>query len=811
MIRRTFALLCLVLLGWTTPSIAGEAVAITPTDSTGALRLIGSGGLPILLTDDADDAAVLRAADNLRNDLATVAGTDKPATDAAFAIIAGTIHHNRRIDALIASGRLDTAGVTGNWEAFVQQVVDNPEPGIERALVIAGADRRGTIYGIYDIAERAGVSPWYWWADVPVTVQPELYVAKGRRTDAPEVKYRGIFLNDEEPALGNWAREKFGGVNAAFYERVFDLLLRSKANYLWPAMWGKSLWQEDPDSAALADRMGIILGTSHHEPMMRAHVEWERVGVGAWDYRVNSDRLKAFWKDGIDRTNGQDRLITIGMRGNGDEPMSEDTAITLLESIVADQRAIIAQETGMPAEETPQVWALYKEVQDYYDQGMRVPDDVTLLFSDDNWGNIRRLPKPGATRKGGYGVYYHFDYVGDPRNYKWINTTQIERVWEQMMTAHAHGADRIWLANVGDLKPMELPISFFLNLAWSPDRWPLEKLSCYYRTWAARQFGADHSAEIAALLAQSTRLNARRKPELIDADYYRSITRQDAAEIARDYAEMQRDANRISASLPPRSRSAFYELVAHPIEAMANLHAMRRAQAEGRTDDMRFAFATDRAIRAKYESLEDGKWHHMMSQTHISYIDWQQPEQDVVPQAADVKPAWASSARPSGQPMQGKPRFVEAGGRVVIEAPDFDRKMPAAGSTWRAIDNLGKWKGAITPFPLVGKVMEAGAGAGVEYAIDLAAPGMIALAVYASPSLDVLGSGKLRYAASIDGGSPVVADLLSGPDNVWDKAVADNIRIGLTVHRIDSAGPHRIRIWAIDRGVVIQRLVVSRQ
>jgi hypothetical protein len=202
-----------------------------------------------------------------------------------------------------------------------------------------------------------------------------------------------------------WVKQTFGGFNHAVYERVFDLILRLKGNLLWPAMWGKAIYDDDPASPGLADEMGVVLGTSHHEPMMRAHVEWARHGAGDWDYTTNAERLKSFWRTGIQRMKNNESLVTVGMRGDGDKPMTQGTAVGLLEKIIADQRQIIEQVTHKPAKDTPQVWALYKEVQDYYDQGMTVPDDVTLLFSDDNWGNLRRLPKPGQQRAGGYGIY----------------------------------------------------------------------------------------------------------------------------------------------------------------------------------------------------------------------------------------------------------------------------------------------------------------------------------------------------------------------------------------------------------------------
>ena len=793
------------------PPVSAQSVDVVESGVQGAFTLISETGVAEVVTDSADDVAVRRAAANLRMDLGKVAVTSLR-QNSALPIIVGTIGQSKIVDTLIASGELDVTTVTGKWEGFVQQVVEAPMPGVERALVIAGSDPRGTIFGIYDLSARIGVSPWHYWADVPVLKRKSLYVTAGRRTDAPKVRYRGIFINDEEPALGNWARGTFGGINAKFYERVFDLLLRSKGNYIWPAMWGKSLWQDDPESAKLAHEMGVILGTSHHEPMMRAHVEWQRAGAGKWNYETNEEALQKFWRDGIDRSNGKDRLVTVGMRGDGDEPMSETTAIALLEKIVMDQRQIIADSTKQPPAQSPQMWALYKEVQDYYDQGMQVPEDILLLFADDNWGNIRRLPQANNQRKGGFGVYYHFDYVGDPRNYKWLNNTQIERVWEQMSSARAHGADALWIVNVGDIKPMELPTSFFLDLAWNPENIPLEKVQSYYRDWAARQFGEAQAGEIAAILRDSSRMLARRKPELIDAGYYRTNDDNEADRIANEYTALDAKAKAVAGRLSDNQRSAFYQLVHHPIEAMANLHRMYRAIAEGRMVDAKEAFANDALIRQRYESLENRKWEHMMSQTHISYTGWQQPEVDVMPDAVSWKPEVLKREGPNARAVKGQKLFLEKDGWIVIDAPDYSRVDPAGAGAgaWKVIENLGHWKGAITLFPQTGASYAPSKGPGIEYDIALGAAGEISIAVYASPSLDVLNRGGLRYAVSVDDGKPVVGDLMVGDINQWGRAVADNIRIAVTKHRITRAGQHKIRIWGIDPGVVIQRLVVTR-
>ena len=259
-------------------------------------------------------------------------------------------------------------------------------------MIISGSDRRGTAYGVFEVSKRIGVSPWYWWADVPVKKKTDLFInANTYFSDAPKVKYRGIFINDEAPALSGWTREKFGGFNHKFYEKVFELILRLKGNYLWPAMWGNAFYYDDSLNIRSADEYGIVIGTSHHEPLMRAHEEWKYFGKGRkWNYDSTETGLKEYWKGGMQRA-WNEKIVSIGMRGDGDEPMSRPTATALLERIVKHQRQIIEEVTGKPASETPQLWALYKEVQDYYDKGMRVPDDVTLLLCDDNWGNIRSI------------------------------------------------------------------------------------------------------------------------------------------------------------------------------------------------------------------------------------------------------------------------------------------------------------------------------------------------------------------------------------------------------------------------------------
>jgi len=366
----------------------------------------------------------------------------------------------------------------------------------------------------------------------------------------------------------------------------------------------------------------------------------------------------------------RENIVTIGMRGDGDLPMTNGSNIALLERIVADQRRIIADVTRKPASETPQLWALYKEVQDYYDKGMRVPDDVTLLFSDDNWGNIRRLPAPRErARPGGFGVYYHFDYVGGPRNYKWINTNPIARVWEQMNRAYRSGADRIWIVNVGDLKPMEFPIQFFLDFAWNPDAIPAERLPAYTSDWAGRQFGAAYGTMIGGLITTYLKFAGRRKPELLDTATYSLDNYREAERIVADYDSLTARAEAIGRRLPTEYRDAYYELVLHPILGAANLNKLyvtvarnRRYAREGRavTNEVaaqaRALFERDADLSRYFNNvLAGGKWSHMMDQTHIGYTSWQEPPRNVMPRVDEIQVPVAADL---GVEVEGAPPMV---------------------------------------------------------------------------------------------------------------------------------------------------------
>ena len=702
---------------------------------------------------------------------------------------------------------------------------------------IAGADKRGTIYGIYSLSERLGVSPWTWWADVPVAKRDDVALYCGVSTDGcPKVKYRGIFINDEWPSFGWWCIDKFGGVNHKAYEHVFELLLRLKANFMWPAMWASAFYDDDPANGPLANEMGIVMGTSHHEPMALAQQDWKRRGIGDWNFKTNQQNLEKFWRTGIERCKDWETIVTVGMRGDGDEPMGASTEIDLLTKIVNRQRKIIADVTGKRANKVPQVWALYKEVLDYYEKGMKVPDDITLLLCDDNWGNVRRLPDANARhRKGGYGMYYHVDYVGDPRNYKWVNVTQVERIWDQMELCYDHGVREIWILNVGDLKPMEYPIQFFLDLAWNPERMKASDIHQHTVDFCKTQFGPEHAEEIAKMIALYTKYNSRRTPEMLDDQTYSIENYDEWARVRDDYRELENEALRVGYMLRREYADAYDELVLYPIVACSNLYDMYYSVARNKqlaakgdpeanvwADRVKTLYERDSLLTRHYNlEIADGKWNHMMDQTHIGYTYWQQPETQVMPAVAYV--------REDDKALNGTLLYVEGDGYVSFDAENSSRRS----GDWTLVPNLGRTGSSLTARTVTPDTW-------VEYDVEFANGGEPKLQIILSPTLNYGGNGHM-LAVSIDGGPEHDIDvhgLYGGGDadmsggqqtlslnagmgegwvpingklneNSWRKWVGENaIVVGEKLENV-SAGRHTIRIRPSDGAMVLQKVMID--
>ena len=499
---KKYILLAGMLLGVISAVDAAEQfVKFDKASADNALLLTGTKDT--IRYSPSDWKGVKMAVANLRHDLRSVTGSEYAP------VVVATVGKSE----IAKKYPKQSKQLKGKWEQYLI-FTDKGQ------LVILGSDKRGTIYGIYELSRQIGVSPWYWMADAPIAHHDQLYVLPGTYTDGePKVKYRGIFINDEWPSFGGWCGNQFGGINSKAYSHIFELLLRLKANYFWPAMWGSRFNEDDPKSPQLADDMGIVMGTSHHEPMMRAHKEYVRrkAEVGPWDYAQNPERIEKFFSDGLKRNSKYENIITIGMRGDGDVAMGngkDEDNIKTLGKVIEAQRRIIKDCYGKPASSVPQLWAIFTEVQRYYDAGFTVPDDVTLLFCDNNWGYIRRKGTAAERkRKGGLGLYYHIDMNGGPWNDRWVNTTTIPKLREQLHEAYASGIDRIWIINVGDLKPKEVPIDFIMDYAWNPDAVkPGDELPWLER-FSQSIFGKEYAKETADLIAKYSKYNLLRKPE----------------------------------------------------------------------------------------------------------------------------------------------------------------------------------------------------------------------------------------------------------------------------------------------------------
>ncbi len=755
---------------------------------------------------DNEQRGVLRAAKNLCADLKAVCGAEVSLGNASSStIVAGTLGSSKIIDEMVKNRVFDAKMIKGKREMYIIKVTDEQ-------VVIAGSDRRGTIYGIYELSRQLGVSPWYYWADVPTEHHSAVYLKKGVYTDGePAVRYRGLFLNDEAPCLTSWVKNTFGTNygDHRFYEKVFELILRLKGNYMWPAMWSWAFYADDPENMKTADEMGIMMGTSHHEPMARNHQEYarDRKGWGAWNYHTNQKNLDRFFREGIERMKGTDDVVTIGMRGDGDEAMSEEADTKLMERIVKNQRQIIADVTKRPAKETPQVWALYKEVLDYYDKGMKVPDDVLILLCDDNWGNVRRVPNAKERKhKGGWGLYYHVDYVGAPRNSKWLNVTPSQNMWEQLSLAYNNGIDGMWILNVGDLKPMEYPIQLFMDMAWKPSAVNVDVVGSHTEAFCKETFGKDQGPEAARLLNLISKINGRSTAEMLDA---RTYAIDEWPRVIREYQSLEVAALEQFSAISSEYRDAYRQIILFPVQAMSNLHQMYYAQAMNQklyqeknpecnrwADEMERCFKRDAELCAYYNKvMSGGKWDGMMTQKHIGYRSWNDDfaEGDVMPVVNRIKE------------QEGGNVFMEKDGYVAIEAEHYYQKNESADSPLLVIPGMGR--------TLSGVRIDGGS---LLYKWETTGDCQEATVhVIVKSTLDYLNKGGLEYEVSVDGGTPQTVNFNSNlnekPENIYSiyyPTVARRV-VESTVKFPMTKGMHTLKFAPKDPNIILEKIVID--
>lgn len=611
-----------------------------------------------ILYDASDAAVVKRAAELFAADVEAVTGRYPQVTSATGetgpAVIVGTVGGSALIRRLSEAGKIDTAPLEGAWERYLIQTVANPLPGIRKALVIAGSDRRGAAYGLFTLSELIGVSPWYWWADVPVKKHAALHVdAPPTYSQTPSVRYRGIFLNDEDWGLTPWASQTFeperGNIGPRTYAKVCELLLRLKANYLAPAMHPVSTsFNQIPENKLVADTFAIVMGSTHCEPLLlNTASEWDTQTMGPWNYDKNKEGINRVLTQRVRENSPYENVYTLALRGLHDGAMSTTLPmhekVRMLQQALLDQRQILAENIDRPVETVPQAFTPYKEVLEIYSNGLELPDDVTIVWPDDNYGYMKRLSGVREQRRTGRsGVYYHVSYLGVPHSYLWFSTTPPSLMYEELRKAYDTTADRLWLLNCGDLKGSEMQVSLFLDMAWDIGRFTADNVVTYPARWLAGIFGEAYYDRLEAMTREHLRLAFPRKPEymgwgyhwnrfdhnceqLTDTDF--SFTNYDEAPRRLEaYRKLGARAEALLHEIGDEARPAFYQLVYYPLRGAELMNRMTlggqrnrwyarqgRAATNAVRDEVQRCYDSLQVITRGYNSLLGGKWNHMMS------------------------------------------------------------------------------------------------------------------------------------------------------------------------------------------------------
>jgi hypothetical protein len=774
----------------------------------GDVALLTQNAVADIYVDPHDAAVTHIAARLLSEDLERVTSRKPlvkadPSALGRSAILIGTIGKSAVIDGLIAAGKLDVTNVSGKWEASVLTTIDHPLPDVDQALVIAGSDRRGTAFGVFELSEQIGVSPWYWWADVKPKHQENLIVKAGRYViGEPAVKYRGIFINDEDWGIRPWASTtfdpKFGNIGPRTYEKVFELLLRLKANYLWPAMHPAAPKEKAEkatrefgtveENIRLADDWAIVMGASHAEPMNRDNVAWNEKTQGPWRYDTNQEAIYKFWQEWARKRGPFEATWTIGLRGIHDSPMEGPKDIPgrvkLAEKAIDDQRKLLEAYVNPKIDQVPQIFCPYKEVLTLYQNGLKVPDDVTLVWPDDNHGYIRQLSSPEENkRSGGSGVYYHLSYWGQPEDYLWLCTTPPALVWEEMSKAYDNDARRIWVVNVGDIKPAEIGMELFLKLARNPHAWDEHCHLNFLTDWATRNFGPDVAGQIASVMDEYYRLNFAVKPEHILAAHLSSES-PSAGDRLKRFDSLVQKTDAIYAQIPPDLRDAFFETVVYPVRCSA---AMNRKWLSGDPAAQQAAYDEIQLETSYYnQHLAGGKWKNMMSADSRNRPVYQQPQ-----------------SRQSGNAVGW---IGAASGDLSFEAERPNRQIAPVGFAWKTIAGLGISNDSIALLP-TDKIDTNSAR--LEYDFSTAEAGAAKILVYCVPTHMIHAGLHVRYSVSIDGGLPNVVDLETrefSPE--WGENVLHGTAMGNSQQQI-TAGRHTLRVSPLDPGMVFDKIVIN--
>lgn len=589
--------------------------------------------------------------------------------EAEALVLFATVGRSEVLEQLERQGCVDLSGMREKNEVFACFLFEDAEAALEdtdfkgicrQLLLICGSDKRGTIYGMFHLSELMGVSPLVYWGDAAPEHKSSMSVGQEIEmvSKEPSVRYRGFFINDEWPCFGNWTTSHFGGFTAEMYDHVFELLLRLKGNYLWPAMWSSSFALDGPgeESAKLADQYGVIIGNSHHEPCLRAGEEWdvyrgEHSPYGnAWNYATNKEGLLRYWEDGLKRSGNYESIITVGMRGERDSVMEGADSladhIEILKDIITNQKELIARYGRKNGVVQPMLLAIYKEVERYYYGDKNTPglreweglEDVILMFCEDNFGHMRYLPTGDEHHTAGYGMYYHLDYHGDPISYEWINSTPLTAIWEQMTIAYEQGVRQVWMVNVGDLKGNEFPLSYFMALAYDYETWSApNRTGCFTEQWLRQQFGSQlcdgQLRRLSDILTEGILLIGKRRPEALDA--YTYGTGEEAGQMLERLDDLECRLTALETEMPKTAKAAFYSMIADQLRMGFNLIRMQiyaglneHYAKQGKTianryaDDVRRCIRLDRELIENAGARENGKWSGMWNTSHIGFRKW---------------------------------------------------------------------------------------------------------------------------------------------------------------------------------------------
>ena len=763
-----------------------------------------------IVTDPQDELAVQTAAGLLRDDIARVTGKQAPAASSRRVLV-GTLGRNAAIDSLVAAGRLDVSEIEGEWERYIVEAID------ENTLVVAGSDRRGTAYGVFRLSEEIGVNPFYWWSDVPVEHRDKAFVS-GKRfvAKSPSVKYRGLFINDEDWGLKPWSslnyEPELGDIGPRTYAQVCELLLRLGGNMLAPAMHScTGAFYSHPESKEVADAYGIIITTSHCEPLLlnnAALSEWDSAVDGEWDYRTNKEAIWKKFDDRIAEAGMYENLYTVAMRGVHDSGLrgnyTADERVAILTDVIADQREILSRRIGKPAEEIPQIFVPYKETLDVYEHGLQVPEDVILVWPDDNYGYLKRVSNPEEQKRpGGAGVYYHMSYLGAPHDYLWINTTPPVLLYEELRKAYDNGADRYWLLNVGDIKPAELGLKTFFDIARDIDAYDIRSINRHQAAFLAGIYGKRYEKDFQALLDEYYRLAWSRKPEfmgwerewdrpwlanIMDTDFSFTNYSQAQRRLA-DYKAVSDLADRLLRGLPEACRPSFFELLAYPAKGayqmnrkflLAQLNHEKAAagepgQAEWAGQQAQAAYDSIEALTAIYNRQLDGKWNEMMHLAPAINAKFQ-----------NMPPVTLTGAAP--EPVDLTPQAVTLEGCMTVPLADSPGRIEGIGYDWVSLE--------ITD---------------LSFALPAIPADSVTVHVWTVPFWPLYEGVGNRYSIALDEAGPVEVSnkFVEYADSWKDQVLCNGVEAVVTFPVDRSARKHSLRLQAVDPGQIVQKIVID--